>query len=113
MTMKQRIAAKFQSHRQSRTSVGEDWQITLAEWYEHFADPKLRDLLFEVPAQKRLARVNAVEPWTLDNLVIVDKPKPPPPTPRPAARMKSDHPGWTVLSVDQWLAELRENRPSD
>jgi hypothetical protein len=111
MTTKQRIATKFQSIRQSRKNVGDQWEITLDEWQSHFADPKQRRLLFD--DRLRYARVNAVNPWTLDNLCFREKQAKPvkpvkAPKPKKSELPKPSHAGWNTLTVADWIVELRE-----
>lgn len=112
--MTKQLAVKYRSFSQYRIRLNEPWEITIEQWHNFFAVPENRTALLD--KTKRITRINAVEPWRIDNIALVPKKTPPvvkPPKQKKVYLPKSDHADWTVLSVDQWLAEVRENRRSE
>lgn len=89
---------------QSNRCNGE-FLIALDEWVEFFTQSEARQALI-VPnfKSKRLRRINDNEPWTIENLQVIE-----PARAKPGAR-KPDDDGTTyrLLTVDDWLSEIRQ-----
>lgn len=123
-----KITKKFLEFRNYHAKrLNEQFEITQSEWVDFFTHTSDRlDTLLRPRGVSRIRRINATQPWHVDNLDIADKEtrtyiirKPVAPNEGDAelttafARYSIEEPDDTVvvLSKAQWIALLRESQP--
>lgn len=121
------IRNRFERLREQRfMKLGEPWTITEPEWIAFFSSPEMKAEILKPRAHSLMRRKNAVLPWSMDNIEFSDKVEFP--ITRRAKRktegsdleaafrmMATDEAdeNYRLLTPKQWVAELRENSPSD
>lgn len=59
---------EFRNYREQR--LNQPFHITAEEWEQFFLDPQRAIAIAEQRAVGKLRRINATEPWTIDNLAF-------------------------------------------